>query len=103
MIRLVPDQSAQITRDKKVEFTFNGAPIWGHAGESIAAALIRSGRLHLRDAPKDADPRGAFCLMGLCPECVVELEGQKVESCRTELQPGIAVKSLRYVADDRPD
>ena len=103
MIRLVSDQSAQITRNKKVEFTFNGAPIWGHAEESIAAALIRSGRMHLRDAPKDADPRGAFCLMGLCQECVVELEGQKIEICRIELQPGIAVKSLRYVADDRPD
>ena len=100
MIRLVPDQSARITRDKKVEFTFNDAPIWGHAGESIAAALIRSGRLHLRDAPEDAGPRGGFCLMGLCQECVVVLEGKKVESCLTELKPGIAVKSLRYFADD---
>ena len=100
MIQLVPDQSAQIMRSEKVEFTFNGAPIWGHAGESIAVALIRSGHLHLRDAPEDAGPRGAFCLMGLCQECVVVLEGQKVESCLTELKPGIAVKSLRYVADD---
>ena len=99
MIRLVSDQSAQITRNKKVEFTFNGAPIWGHAGESIAAALIRAGRLHLRNAPKGSDPRGAFCLMGLCQECLVVLEGQTVESCRIELQPGIEVTSLRHGAD----
>jgi len=99
MIRFIPDQSAQITRTEKVEFTFDGAAICGHAGESLAAALIRSGRLHLRDAPEDADPRGAFCLMGLCQECLVVLEGQTVESCRIELQPGIDVTSLRYGAD----
>jgi aerobic-type carbon monoxide dehydrogenase small subunit (CoxS/CutS family) len=100
MIRLVSDQSAQITRTEKVEFTFDGEAIWGYAGESLAAALIRSRRLHLRDAPEDAGPRGAFCLMGLCQECVVVLEGQPIESCRIELQPGIAVTSLRHGADD---
>lgn len=99
MIPLAPDQSAQIRRTEKVKFTFDGTAIWGHAGESLAAALIRSGRLHLRDAPEDADPRGAFCLMGLCQECLVVLEGQTVESCRIELQPGIDVTSLRYGAD----
>ena len=99
MLRLAPNQSAHITRTEKVEFTFDGAAIWGHTGESLAAALIRSGRLHLRDAPEDADPRGAFCLMGLCQECLVVLEGQTVESCRIELQPGIDVTSLRHGAD----
>ena len=99
MIPLAPDQSAQIRRTEKVEFTFDGIAIWRHAGESLAAALIRSRRLHLRDAPEDADPRGAFCLMGLCQECLVVLEGQTVESCRIELQSGIDVTSLRYGAD----
>ena len=99
MIRLTPDQSAQITRTEKVEFAFDGTAIWGHTGESLAAALIRSGCLQLRDAPEDADPRGAFCLIGLCQECLVVLEGQTVESCRIELQPGIDVTSLRYGAD----
>ena len=98
MIRLAPDQSAQIRRTEKVKFPFDGTAIWGHEGESLAAALIRSGRLHLRDAPEDADPRGAFCLMGLCQECLVVLEGQKIESCRIELRPGIDVASLRYGA-----
>ena len=98
MIRLASDQSEQIRRTEKVQFTFDGIAIWGHAGESLAAALIRSGRLHLRDAPEDADPRGAFCLMGLCQECLVVLR-QTVESCRIELQPGIDVASLRYGAD----
>lgn len=95
MIRLVPDQSALIQRSDEVQFTFDGDAVTGHAGESLAAALIRSGHLHLRNAPEDAAPRGAFCLMGLCQECLVELDGQRIESCRSVLQPGMSVTSLK--------
>lgn len=100
MIRLVPDQSAQIRRAPKVSFTFDGAPVSGHAGESLAAALIRSGHLHLRDAPEDGAARGAFCLMGLCQECVVTLDGHRVESCRVPVQEGISVTSLKRGSHD---
>lgn len=95
MIRLVPDQSAQIERAEEVLFTFDGEPVRGHAGESLAASLIRSGRLHLRDAPEDGAARGAFCLMGLCQECVVELDGERIEACHAVLRAGMAVMSLK--------
>ena len=95
MISLVPDQSGQIKRAEEVSFTFDGALARGHSGESLAAALIRSGHLHLRDAPGDGAARGAYCLMGLCQECVVEMDGQRVESCRAVLQAGMTVTSLK--------
>ena len=95
MIRLVPDQSAQIKRAPEVTFTFDDAVVSAHAGESLAAALIRSGHMHLRDAPEDGAPRGAFCLMGLCQECVLLLDGARVEGCRTIVQDGMAVTSLK--------
>ena len=94
MIRLVPNQARQIKRSEKVIFTFNGAPVTGHAGESLVAALMRAGYLSLRDAPNDAAPRGAFCCMGLCQECVVVIDGQVVESCRTEVSPGLTVERV---------
>ena len=95
MIRLTPDHTARLKRAPKVTFTFDRARVEGHAGESLAAALMRAGHLHLRDAPEDDAPRGAFCLMGLCQECVVELDGLRVESCLTELRDGMVVTSLR--------
>lgn len=91
MIRLTPDHSAQITRAPEVSFTFDGVRVTGHAGESLAAALMRSGVRHLRDAPEDGAARGAFCLMGLCQECVVLVDGTKVESCRVEVAEGLEV------------
>lgn len=94
-MRLTPDQSGLIRRTAEVAFTFDGAPVTGHAGESLALALMRAGHLHLRDAPEDAAPRGAFCCMGLCQECVVRIDGQTVESCRSVVAPGLAVTSLK--------
>ena len=95
MIRLVPDHTALIKRAPEVSFLFDGARLTGYAGENLAVALMRSRHLHLRDAPEDGAARGAFCLMGLCQECVVELDGMRVESCRVELRDGLNVTSLR--------
>lgn len=95
MIAFFPGRSAQIKRAKMVQFTFDGVQVSGHAGESLVAALVRSGHLHLRDAPGDGTARGAFCLMGLCQECLVELDGRRVEGCRIELREGLLVRSLK--------
>jgi len=94
-MRLTPDQSGLIRRTAKVEFTFDGTSVAGHAGESLAVALLRAGHLHLRDAPEDGAARGAFCCMGLCQECVVRIEGQVVESCRSVVVSGLVVTSLK--------
>jgi hypothetical protein len=94
-MRLTPDQSGQIRRAERVEFTFDGESIQGHAGESLAVALLRAGHLHLRDAPADGAARGAFCCMGLCQECLVQINGLAVESCRQTVAPGLAVASFR--------
>lgn len=97
-MRLIPDHSRQIRRATMVEFTFDDLPVSGHSGESLAVALMRSGQLHLRDAPADGAARGAFCCMGLCQECVVNIDGQAVESCRQAVVPGLAVTSFKRPA-----
>ncbi len=95
MIRLVPNQSGSIQRAPLVAFTFNGRAVSGHMGETVFTALTRSGILHLRDAPEDGAPRGAFCCMGLCQECVVEIAGTSVESCRQPVSDGLVVLSVK--------
>ena len=95
MIRLVPDHSARIKRSSEVWFTFDGERLQGHEGENLVAALLRSGRIHLRDAPEDGKARGAFCLMGLCQECIVQVDGERVESCRLAVKEGLTVTSVR--------
>lgn len=94
MIRLVPNHSGLIQRASSVEFTFDGRGISGHLGETVLSALNRAGVLHLRDAPEDGTPRGAFCCMGLCQECVVKVDGISVESCRQHVSDGLIVRSV---------
>lgn len=86
---------AGIQRSDKITFTFDGVPVIGHQGESVAAALAAADIGLLRHNRFDGSPRGAFCLMGVCQECVVELDGRRVEACRTALTEGMAIHSLR--------
>ncbi|WP_120631506.1 (2Fe-2S)-binding protein [Ruegeria sp. EL01] len=99
MIRLVPDHATLINRTACVEFEFDGRVVTGHAGETVLAALMRAGIRHLRDAPTDGAPRGAFCCIGLCQECLVQIDGARIESCRQIVSGGLTVQSLGRPAD----
>lgn len=101
MTRVIAPPASQVSRGPEATFTFDGVAITGYAGESVAVALMRAGQWHLRDAPMDGCPRGAFCLMGVCQECVVLVDGIKTESCRLDLRDGLSVVSLRRDDDDK--
>ncbi len=92
-----PRIEAGVTRSRRVRFAFDGRAIEAHAGESVAAALLAAGVRTLRRAPVDGGPRGAFCLIGVCQECVVEIDGRRVEACRATVHEGLDVK--RVAAD----
>jgi thioredoxin reductase/bacterioferritin-associated ferredoxin len=56
-----------------VELTFEGRTISARRGESLAAALTAAGVLDLREAK--VGPRGLFCGMGVCQDCVMTIDG----------------------------
>ncbi len=96
MINLVRNQSHKIKRAPKVSFTFNDEILHGHLGESLAVALLRAGKLTLRNAPSDGKPRGMFCCMGLCQECLVNIDEQSVEACRQTVEVGLSAYGVKY-------
>lgn len=93
MIRLIRDQSALISRSEALRFTFDGVEVTAHRGETVAEALMAGGILTLRHAPGDGGPRGVFCGMGLCQECVVRIGGTLIEACRVPVTEGLSVQS----------
>ncbi len=93
MSRTQPDQ---IERTKEISFHFDGVEVAGFVGETIAAALLRVNISNLRNAPNGGD-RGMFCVMGVCQECVVKVDGKIVEACRTEISDGLNVERVTYV------
>jgi predicted molibdopterin-dependent oxidoreductase YjgC len=72
----------------------DGQPVVAPVGISVAAALLSSGRLVLRHSPTDDAPRGAFCLMGVCQECTVMIDGRAERACMTAVRDGLSI-SLR--------
>jgi predicted molibdopterin-dependent oxidoreductase YjgC len=73
-----------------IELTVDGEPLRAPAGQSVAAALLRSGRIALRAGPAGA-PRGLYCGIGVCQECRVMVDGQVVRACVTPVVAGMRV------------
>lgn len=60
-------------------------------GQPLAQALSAADPV-LRRSPKDGAPRGIFCGMGLCFECMVEVDGIRRRSCLTPVSAGMVVR-----------
>ena len=73
-----------------IEVIVDGAPLLAPAGQSLAAALLASGRTVLRESPSGT-PRGLFCGIGVCQECRVLVDGAVVRSCVTPVVAGMRV------------
>ncbi|SMF77076.1 2Fe-2S iron-sulfur cluster binding domain-containing protein [Tistlia consotensis] len=79
-----------------VRFTFDGREMTGRAGDSLAAALLANGVLQFRESAVSRQPRGPFCLMGVCFECLVEIDGvANWQACMVPLAEGMTVRSQR--------
>ena len=82
-----PRQAAVIEVDGRLVDT--------EVGLSVAAALLRAGILQLRTSPTGL-PRGAFCMMGVCQECLVEIDGVQRQACLVAVEPGVRVLTGRH-------
>lgn len=74
-------------------FSFDGMAVPTRAGETIAASLAAAG-LHATRRTRDGTPRGPWCGMGACFECVVTVDGMPNQrACLTKARPGMAVRT----------
>lgn len=69
----------------------DGAAVDAFEGESLAMALGAAGYSALRKSPESKTPRAGFCLMGVCQECVVDVDGVILPSCMEPVRDGMQV------------
>ena len=75
-------------------FTFDGERIEFEAGDSVAAALLRSGKKVLRTTRFKEEERSLFCGIGNCFDCILVVDGvMNQRSCMTRARDGMIVKS----------
>jgi aerobic-type carbon monoxide dehydrogenase small subunit (CoxS/CutS family) len=87
-------RTAGIARGQAFELRVDGGSVPAHAGETIAAALLAAGRRALRRTATRGEPRGVYCAMGVCGECVMVVDGAPgVRTCVTLAAPGMTVQT----------
>jgi NADH dehydrogenase/NADH:ubiquinone oxidoreductase subunit G len=75
-----------------VKITVDGKKVEVPEGTTLAAALYFSGQRVMRKTPRDNEPRGVFCGMGVCYDCVVKVDGRaNVRSCQTTVREDMSV------------
>lgn len=75
-----------------VPVTIDGLPFVARAGDTVAAALLAAGITTFRTTPGRGAPRGPYCLMGVCFECLVEIDGEpNRQACMTPVEPGMRI------------
>lgn len=91
-------------KGKRITFTYDGKPMEGYEGEPIAAALRAAGVMVHRYTRKYGMPRGIFCAIGRCTDCVMVVNGQpNVRTCITPLEEGMTVETQNGVSVGRKE
>jgi aerobic-type carbon monoxide dehydrogenase small subunit (CoxS/CutS family) len=81
-------------KGREITFTFDGEPMRGFEGEPIAAALRAAGVLVHRHTARRGEPRGVFCAIGRCTDCVMVVDGApNVRTCVVPLREGMNVRT----------
>ncbi|MDP1837573.1 MAG: (2Fe-2S)-binding protein [Reyranella sp.] len=79
---------------KSVALTVDGRPVDCRAGDTVAAALLAAGVDRCRTTPVSGAPRGPYCLMGVCFDCLVTIDGVgSRQACLVPVREGMAVET----------
>ena len=86
-------------KGRSVSFTFDGKAMVGYEGEPIMATLRSAGVMIHRYTTKRHEPRGVFCAIGRCTDCVMVVDGvPNVRTCLTPLREGMDVRTQQGVS-----
>lgn len=86
-----------------IPFTFDGKPMEGKEGDTIASALHANGIKVLGYHFKTKRPRGFYCAIGNCSSCLMVVDGKSnVRTCTEPLKAGMVVETQvdRGMPDD---
>jgi predicted molibdopterin-dependent oxidoreductase YjgC len=89
MFRRLPDPASA-----SIRFTFDGRELVGRPGDTVALALLGAGILACRTTPISGAPRAPFCLMGICFDCLVTIDGvPNRQACLAPLAEGMCIET----------
>ena len=81
-----------VERGRPFEIEVDGTKIPAYEGETVTAAMVASGLRTLRRTARTREPRGMYCGIGLCYECLMVIDGvPNTRACQTLATPGCRI------------
>ena len=91
MFRRLPDAAVAT-----VSITVDGLTVSARAGETVAAALLAAGLGAFRTTAVSGASRGPYCLMGVCFDCLVAIDGVgSRQACLVQVRDGMRIETQR--------
>jgi hypothetical protein len=98
MFRTRPD-----ARPATVEVLVEGAAVLVPEGASAAAAFLLAGHAAIRETAVTGASRGPLCLMGVCFDCLAEIDGvANRQACMVTVVPGMRIARQHGARAARP-
>lgn len=77
---------------KRVTITFEGEQLQVQEGETVIAAVMAAGAGYNRTTPISGAHRSGYCHMGVCYECLMEIDGiPNQQACTIQVRDGMVV------------
>lgn len=85
-----------IERGRALTVFVDGVATPARDGDSVAAALLAADHAACRTSAVSGAPRGPYCLMGVCFDCLVMVDGAaNRQGCMTLVRDGMRVETQR--------
>ena len=85
---------AEPTPRGPVPFELDGRPLDARPGQSVGAALTDAGIRSWRTTRRGGKPRGLFCGIGVCFDCLIEVDGRPDQrACLVPVRPGMRLRT----------
>jgi len=76
-----------------VTIHLDGEPVTARDGDTVAAAMLAIDAGHTRTTPVSGAPRLPFCMMGVCFDCLMEIDGvPNKQACLIRVRDGMQVR-----------
>ncbi|GGF04521.1 hypothetical protein GCM10011611_07430 [Aliidongia dinghuensis] len=76
-----------------VRLDFEGQSVAAEPGDTVAAALLAAGIGRFRETPVAGSPRAPYCMMGICFDCLIEIDGvPNRQACMVPVADGMKIR-----------
>jgi predicted molibdopterin-dependent oxidoreductase YjgC len=84
----------ELKAGEALAFSFDGRALTARAGDTVAAALLANGIQACRQTPVSGAERGPYCMMGVCFDCLVVIDGiGNRQGCLVPLRAGMRIET----------